>query len=133
VTIVQCDGDSGRELVLVAPPYRTSDGEPWSFQATLTTEDANATAIVWEYRRGPEVFFRELADAWQGSEGEKSYASLEGELRLDCRHDGRGLVVCDVSLGRQSPPTWRLSAELSFGAGAHLERIAGELEAAFQA
>jgi hypothetical protein len=68
------------------------------------------------------------AIAWRGFEDTKSFASLEGELCIDARHDGLGSVYCEVYLRQPSPPEWQLSAVLDFGAGAHLDAVASEIE-----
>jgi hypothetical protein len=36
-----------------------------------------------------------------------------------------------VTVGQPWPPEWSMSADLDFGAGAHLERIADDLEQFF--
>ena len=132
---VALEGTDGRTLTVgtVVSPCADAD-EPWSFDATLTIPLATASSAVWEYGRGGLApFFRDLSVMWRGWDGVKKYSSLEGELKLECHHDGRGLVICAVSLGSENSPPWRLAAEISFGAGAHLERMAGELEAVFSA
>jgi hypothetical protein len=54
----------------------------------------------------------------------KEFTSLEDQLGFSCRHDGRGSIICLASLGQAHPPAWKLTAEIDFGAAAHLERIA---------
>lgn len=126
---VTLDATNGRKVVVSRHRPPTADGEPWVFTTVLATGEAQASSEVWEYGpAGPAVFFRELANNWRCWDGIKSYSSLEGELTLDCRHDGLGLIVCEVTLGCVVPPAWRLSAEMTFGAGAHVERLADELE-----
>lgn len=110
-------------------PAKSSDESMWSFSAALSTETAEASVAVWELGPGMASFFKELAAAWRGFDGTKEYGSLEGNLVLSCEHDGRGTVTCQVSLRQPWPPTWNLSAEMSFGAGAHLETIADEVAA----
>jgi hypothetical protein len=56
---------------------------------------------------------------------------MESELSMSCRHDGKGSVECVVSLVRPWRPSWTLTAEMDFGAGAHLERIAIDAEEFF--
>lgn len=73
-------------------------------------------------------FVRSLANDWAGFDGERQYASTEGQSTLVCRHDGHGTVSCRVTIGQPWPPEWSMTAELQFGAGAHLERIAYDLE-----
>jgi hypothetical protein len=101
--------------------------EPWTFSAELVLPLASARATVWEYGPGPGPF-RSLANDWRGWDGERSYPSLEGQLHLSCRHDGKGLVEIRVTLRSPEPPKWSLSATINLGAGAHLERAADEIE-----
>jgi hypothetical protein len=94
--------------------------EPWTFSAELVLPLASARATVWEYGPGPGPF-RSLANDWRGWDGERSYSSLEGQLHLNCRHDGKGLVEIRVTFRSPEPPGWSLSATINLGAGAHLE------------
>ena len=119
--------ENGRTLRL-SNVVRGGDGLVEAYEATLTMPGGSVTTIVHEYGTSLPQFFRELADAWQGFDHVKTFASLEGELTVDARHDGLGTVYCEVCLGQPWPPEWRLSAVLDFGAGAHLENIAGEID-----
>jgi hypothetical protein len=130
VTITSIEG---RRLRLWQVSDHVDPEEPWSFSAELILPMASASSAVWEYGAGPAPFFRTLADDWRGWEGECSYSSLEGELHLSCRHDGKGLVQVNVTLGTSQPPKWSLSATMTLGAGAHLESIAAEIETLFNA
>jgi hypothetical protein len=69
-----------------------------------------------------------LAESWRDFDGLKEYLSLEGELRIACTHDGRATVQRAVTVRQPGPPKWSLTAELQFGAGAHLKRIADAVE-----
>jgi len=62
-------------------------------------------------------------------EGSKDYGTIEGDLSLTSKHDGRGTVVCKIALRQPEPPEWTFEAIFDFGAGAHLERLANQLEA----
>jgi Family of unknown function (DUF6228) len=117
------DGVNGRRITLSEPGHQDQDGI-WSYRAVLSLPDGSVETKVWDIGDGLVKFLRELADAWQGFEGTKEFSSLEGQLVLSCRHDGRGTVECTLSLGRLEPPVWNLTAEIDFGAGAHLDRIA---------
>jgi hypothetical protein len=95
---------------------------------TLSLPEGDVTTEVWEMGTGLGPYFRDLANSWQGFEGSKDYSSLEGQFGLSCRHDGRGTVTCSVTLRQPAPPEWSVKAVLDFGAGAHLERLADEVE-----
>jgi hypothetical protein len=122
------DGSSGRRLTL---ENRAGPADDVMYEARLSTEAGECSAVVWEYNSGLAAFVRALADDWRGFEGERRYATIEGQLTLTCRHDGRGTVACRFELRQPWPPGWSMSADIDFGAGAHLERIATEVEQFF--
>jgi hypothetical protein len=122
------DGVNGRRLVL-SDPRPPDEDEIWSYTASLTLPVGQVTTEVWDAGTGLATFLRELADAWRGFDGIKEFHALEGQFSLECRHDGRGTVNCVVYLGQPEPPAWTVIAEIDFGAGAHLERIASQAEA----
>jgi Family of unknown function (DUF6228) len=126
------DGQQGRTLTLRLTGQGDS-GEGWTYDATLAFPEGRATVAVYDDGRGLAPFFRELADAWRGFSGEKTYESLEGQLYFACTHDGIGTVECRVVLRQPGPSDWRVEAVLEFGAGAHLERIASDVEAFVEA
>lgn len=83
---------------------------------------------VWEYKSGLAAFVRSLASDWAGFDGKRRYASTEAEFTLTCRHDGHGTVSCQVTIGQPWSPEWSMTAQIQFGAGAHLARIAADIE-----
>lgn len=119
--------ENGRTLRL-SNVVRESDGSVATFDATLSVPGGSVTTTVFEFGTWLPRFFRELADSWRGFEDAKSFASLEGELLIEARHDGVGTIYCDVHLRQPAPPEWELSALLDFGAGAQVGAIAEELE-----
>lgn len=124
---VTLTAENGRTLSL-SNVVRGRDGAVQSYDATLTMPDGSVTTTVHEYGTWLPQFFRQLADAWRGFDDLRSFGSLEGQLTIDARHDGRGTVYCEVCLRQPWPPEWALSAVLDFGAGAHLENLADEIE-----
>ena len=121
-------GENGRSLRL-SNVVRAGDQRIEMYEATLAVPGiGSATTSVHEYGSYLAPFFRELAEAWRGFDDVKTFVSLEGQLTIDARHDGRGSVYCDVCLGQPWPPEWTLSAVLDFGAGAHLESLADDVE-----
>jgi hypothetical protein len=125
------DGENGRYLRLSSPRGRADDSI--EYEATLEIPDGAVSITVFDYNTQFPVFLRDVADAWQGFDGVKDYSSLEGQLLLSCRHDGIGSVECRVTLRQPWPADWSMEAVLTFGAGAHLERIASDVESAFSA
>lgn len=118
--------ENGRTLKL-CNVVRSGDGSV-DYDATLTVPGGSVTKTVHEYGTGLPGFFRDLANAWQGFDDAKSFGSLDGELTIDARHDGLGTVFCEVTLRQPWPPELSLSAVLDFGAGAHLQAIADEID-----
>ena len=124
---VLIDAANGRSLRIYG--CRTKDGDGiWSYDLEFHFGGGQASVEAFEIDDGPAGFSRELANSWTGFDGMREFQSLEGNLTLVCRHDGVGKVVCDVSVREPTPPAWEARAEMDFGAGAHLERIASELE-----
>jgi hypothetical protein len=125
---VDLDGENGRHLRLSNPtPWDSED--IWSYDAELSLAEVTVRTTIWDHGDQLARFLRQLADGWAGFDGVMEFSSLEGQLALSCRHDGRGTVECRVTLGRLNPPFWRLQADGEFGAGAHLERLASDAEA----
>ena len=125
---VELTAGNGRTLALqhLSDP---DDDLIWSYQATLAVPGAGAiTTIVHDHSRLLATYFRDLADAWSGFDGTKSFASLEGQLTVDANHDGLGTVRCLIHLRQPWPPEWDLSASFDLGAGAHLDQLANEVE-----
>ncbi|MDP9441766.1 MAG: DUF6228 family protein [Actinomycetota bacterium] len=120
--------ENGRTLC-ISNVVRGGDGVVETYDATLTIPGGSVTTTVHEFGTWLPRFFRELADAWRGFDDAKTFGSLEGELTIDARHDGRGTVYCHVCLRQPWPPEWKLCAVLDFGAGAHLDTLADEIEA----
>jgi Family of unknown function (DUF6228) len=127
VTELVLDGMNGRRVRLWAAQPPDAD-EIWSYQVSVQMPEGHLQVRVWDSGVDLARFLRELADAWRGFDGVKSYQSLEGQFALDCQHDGKGTVECVLTLRRPGPPEWTLSAAVDFGSGAHLDRIALDAE-----
>lgn len=108
------DGVNGRSLTLSEPTARDPDGI-WSYRAALALPEGHGETMVWDIGDDLATYLHELAEAWEGFEGVKEFNSLEGQLSLVCRHDGRGSVECTATVGQQEPSTWNLSAYIDFG------------------
>jgi hypothetical protein len=124
------DGINGRRLVL---SDLRRDQSHYYYRAELTWAEGSVTTEVIDRPTGLANFLSDLADAWQGFDGVREFASMEGEVTIACRYDGKGVVECVVSLVRPSwnPPSWTVTVDIDFGAGAHLERIARDAEEFF--
>jgi hypothetical protein len=120
------DGANGRVLTI-----RRASDRAEEYEAILQTPDGSARALAYDDGTWLAAYVRDLADSWTGFEGAKSYGSLEGDLDLEATHDGIGTVELRVNVRDPSPPEWSFMAVLLLGAGAHLERVAADLERAF--
>lgn len=120
------DSERGRYLTLRRKTW--PDDESFeSMVVTLGFPEGQVTTTVWDYRSALAPFFADLAESWRGFTGVKEYASIEGELALECTHDGLGSIRCDATLRHPAPPEWTFSAVLVWGVGAHLDRLASEV------
>ena len=122
---VVLDGEGGRLLRFGRGTARDRDGW-WSAEVTLSWPNGSVFGDVPDLGNGLADFIEGVAADWAGFEGDRSYGTIEGHLELTCRHDGRGLVTCDVVL-RDPSTEWDVRVETVFGAGSHLERIARDL------
>ncbi|WP_193610397.1 DUF6228 family protein [Nocardioides lijunqiniae] len=69
------------------------------------------------------VFFADLADQWRGWKGERSFESIEGDLRILATHDGR--VNLRVLLWESTVPDgWKVEAGVRLDAGEALSNAA---------
>jgi hypothetical protein len=127
VAEVRLDAVNGRNLTLEL--LHAPEHDFWRSRTTLSLPQGSVSADVWEMGTGLARFFRDLASHWEGFDGSKEYGTIEGQLTFSCQHDGRGTVICTVTLRQPEPPEWSLEAILDFGAGAHVERLATEIEA----
>lgn len=132
VTDVAIVAENGRTLRISQVAAGTDHG--WTYSVDLELESAKGGVGVYDYGdpRLPD-FFAGLAADWQGFEGERAFMSLEGQLTITARHDGRGTVTCVVTLRQPWPPAWSLEAEFDLGAGAHLQSISSDVASVFAA
>ena len=77
---------------------------------------------------GLAAFFGQLAADWRGWDGERTYESLESDLRLTATHDGyvRLAVQLWQQAGRQG---WSVAAVISLEPGEEMTRVAEDVAA----
>jgi hypothetical protein len=79
----------------------------------------------------PFVFFRRLADDFRGWEGAREWRSLEREMKIDARHDGRGYVTIGVTLKRArqayADDAWSARTVFTVEAGEEMVRLASDV------
>jgi hypothetical protein len=94
-------------MFILSDPKRGEDGELWSVVATLEVEGLRASKkISVHYATCMDeliAYFDDLAEHWQGWMSIKTYRSLEGDLVIGARHDGRH-VLLDVEIKRNHLP-----------------------------
>jgi len=66
---------------------------------------------------GLAELFQHFADNWRGWQGNKTWASLEGEISITATSDHLGHVFLAVRLREGTPPRWTLDAHLVLEAG----------------
>lgn len=76
------------------------------------------------YNDGPGLggFFSDLAEHWRGWEGERSWGDIEGLIRIDATHDGRGHISLHFDLQKSLDGEWRTQGTLCGGRAARRPR-----------
>jgi hypothetical protein len=94
---------------------------------------AASQRIVHNYASGFEDladFFGQLADDWRGWGGERVWESVEGDLRIEARHEYQH-VQLRIVLRSQGPgwgnEGWMVAADLTIDPGEELTRAASDL------
>jgi hypothetical protein len=110
----------GNSLVLertARPDYCRAELSCGSMEASTEYYDHDGVQSLAEY-------FGEIAASWRGWEGDRSWVSLEGELRLAAVHDKLGTITLTAELRSNqyySPGEgyiWRVRGLLLLDAGA---------------
>jgi Family of unknown function (DUF6228) len=75
---------------------------------------------IYLYKDGPRLcnFFRDMASQWRGWEGEKDIESVEGDLRLEAKSDGKGHIELRAIIKNDYPgDKWFVSIPIWLEAG----------------
>jgi Family of unknown function (DUF6228) len=131
-------GHAAAERWVVHPPKDSyGDGHLFTFATEL--HEAGMTAATIAYVDGTAAdlgmtlsgFTERLAADWRGWAGVRTWESLEGELVLDARHDGRGHVSLGVTLRGpdldRDGTAWSARAVFVLEAGEEMTRLAADL------
>ncbi len=89
---------------------RTEGG---GFEVRLRAEQLVATRWVFMFRHDWDslaAFFADLASSWRGWDGEKTWASAEGDLEISVTADALG--HCTFAFVVRDGPTWSWLARL---------------------
>ena len=106
---------------------RQSNGD--AHQALFVLAKGGLTAETWVYAHdgngfdGLVRFFRSMADAWRGWEGEQSWSSLEGDLAVTAKHDGHVMLQIQI----RDSLDWAANAELAIDPGEELSAAVATL------
>lgn len=104
-----------------------ADVEGDRFRVSVVGRDHSVSLIVYAYtdRLGVAELFAQAAQEWKGWKGAKVWQSIEGELRLELRHDSRGHVTVSVRIhsGLGGADSWQHEAEIGLDPG-QLEAVA---------
>ena len=99
---------------------RDAQGRLETYRARIIEQKLSAEASVYSSDYGPELpaFFKELATAWRGWVGEKTWRSLEGELWMSATSDSLGHITIEVNLQPSAgPDVWRAITYVHVEAG----------------
>ena len=101
-----------------------------TLRVTIMERNLSATKVVYgAYSDGFDrlaEFFTGLARDWRGWEGERTYESLEHQLRIVATHDGH--VHLKVRLWQSTDPNgWSVETRLTLEPGEELARLADSM------
>ncbi len=101
-----------------------------SFVASVTGAPFTGGINTTTYYVGPpSLLFREMANHWQGWDGEKVWAALDGEFTLRATSTSLGRITVMIEMVELSG-AFRLEATLALEAG-QLENISKRVESVF--
>ncbi|GAB3155120.1 hypothetical protein GCM10027290_50840 [Micromonospora sonneratiae] len=114
------------------------DGYVYAAATELHDDDMKASTVakfeglfVGQHHVNMAKFVEALAAGWSGWDGVRRWWSLEEELELDARHDGRGYVSLGVTLrasGLDLDDTrWSARTVFKLEAGEEMTRLAADL------
>lgn len=126
-------GSASRGLLLAWAPLASTVEE---VNATLVDQGLSASRPVYHgYTNGFRdlvLFFEEIEREWRGWNGDRTWESLEGDLRIEARH-AHGHVQLRVTLRHLVPDWgrsgWSATADLTVDPGEELSQIVRDLRA----
>jgi hypothetical protein len=119
--------------VLHPPTDPYGDGYIWVVHSEIYDDGMSAKTSVTLAGEETDLgtFFQRLADDWRGWEGAREWRSLEGEMAIDARHDGRGHVAIGVTLRRAresyADDAWSARVVFTVDAGEEMTRLASDV------
>jgi hypothetical protein len=129
---VELVADGGRARVRLLAPQRPFSDEFLDFRVELQDIGLNAaTAVRTIEGDGLASWAGTLADSYAGWDGEQSWESLDRDVRIDARHDGRGHVVLRFAIRgprAYDETAWEASVSVNLDAGEDMRGLAREIE-----
>ncbi|WP_319461062.1 DUF6228 family protein [Micromonospora sp. RTP1Z1] len=127
----------GARRVVHAPQDPYGDGYVYTIATELHEQGMTASTVAKidglyaDLATTLSGFVQGLAADWHGWNGVRTWTSMERELAIDARHDGRGYVSLGVTLrapGLDLEDTaWSARAVYVLEAGEEMTRFAGDL------
>lgn len=129
--IIKCLEDGGELEFSEKEGLQLSDGSEY-FRVSIKSKHLSSHTNVYAfdpYDSNLVKFFEDLAEHWKGFDGEKSWNSLEGELKLTCTSDNLGHFLLEVTI-RNNMDTWCAKKTIFIESG-QLKNIALEVKEFF--
>lgn len=127
----------GSRWVVYPPQDPYGDGYVYTVETELHQAGLTAKTIAKTDGRYADPattlsgFVASLAAGWRGWDGVQTWQSMERQLALDARHDGRGHVSLGVTLRESGPDwddtAWSARAVFVLEAGEEMTRLAADL------
>lgn len=116
-------GNPSLRLLLLAEPF-DADGYG-SFTVTIDSPELSLRhSVITMGGDGLSEFIQSVEDDWRGWEGERSWHSLEGGLRIDAKHSGRAVELTVVVRSSYEPDAWELRIPFAVEPGEQLSALA---------
>lgn len=127
-------GTDDKHLLLT--PLDPMDAPPQSLEAALRLEGLTASVVVVHHYasgfRDLADFFEQQAQDWRGWEGVREWNSLEGDLRIEARHEYGHVqmrVTVRKSLAEWGNDGWVATGDLTIDPGEQLTCVAADVKA----
>ena len=117
------------ESLTLSKPERSAEGELMFIEARIESDGLSAVSNVTAHYANCfddlVAYIEDLAQNWQGWNGQKEYQSLQRELKLSATHDGVGHVRLEVTLkGRGDIDPWRTTVIVVTDPGTQMDDAA---------